>query len=427
MRSWRKVSGPPASSWRGLTESPAGSGTVRGIPRSSAAPILAIVGCIFYAQILVLVTMPVATLRAGLGPVTTGVLLALPGASSLLADVPLASLSDSLGRRRFVVLGGLVLTVSTAVLAVASAEPVLWAVGMILTGGAMALLVSPTLAHLTESVAPEELRHVQGLNGSIQAAVSIVAVVVSGFLLAASSSSTAFATAAVCGAAIAVLGLRLGEMPRPRSTTPLLAALRGYRTGLRLVRTPLVALATALAVAYGVLFLVAGNGFLPSFAISLAVSPAVVGILLGMRTAVVMVVSPSFGRVIGRYGLLGPVVSLTLLGAVGLALVPLAQVSVFLLVPAVLLQGLGIAYAAAASNIWIADATPPDARAVAIATSTLGSRLSLLVAAPLFGLAAQIDLRAPFLAAASLLVGLAILMRYLDPARTAGPIEGSPS
>jgi MFS family permease len=373
--------------------------------------ILLVVACTFYAQVLVFITMPVAAMDAGIDALAVGFLLALPGATSLLIDMPVASLSDATGRRRFLAFGGACLSVAGFVLAGASTEIVRWSIGVLITGASMALLVSPSLAFLTEANLPAAQSRVQGLNGSIQAAASIAAALVAGIALGAGAPHLAFATVSASGVVIMLSALFIRDTADRTGSLAIRIAIDGYRRGMVTLHRPRVAQATLLAVTYGVLFLVVGNGFMPTFAISLAVPPALVGVLLGTRTVVVMLSSPWFPQIVGRFGLVRLMEVTTLLGAVGLALVPLAAALPLILIPSVLLQGIGIAFSAAAANVWIAGSTPTNSRALAIAASNLGSRLALLLASPLLGLISGAAPPAPFVVGAGVVAILARLIR----------------
>jgi MFS family permease len=401
-----------------LSDVLADAGPIRGpsAGRATVARALAIVGGIFYAQVLVLVTMPVAARQAGVSPPVVGLLLAIPGAISLALDVPVAALSDGRSRRLFLLVGGLLLALGGLILAGAGSAMPVWAGGVATAYVAMALLVAPALALLTEHAPASRRSFLQGVNGSIQAVASVSAAIVAGLLLSASLAPLAFLTVSAAGLAIVFLAGTLVSEP-PRSTARAASTLLGsYRRALGLLRQPLVALAGVLAIAYGVLFLVVGNAFMPTFLIGLGISPAIAGLLLAGRTGVVALTSASFGRAVARRGAIKPVVALTLIGALGAAAVPLAVVAQPILVLVVILQGLGIAYSVPAANVWITTGTQPESRAIAIAATNIGSRVVLLVMAPLLAATAVSLPSLPFLLGSLCLAGCAAAMLWIHRA-----------
>jgi MFS family permease len=380
---------------------------------------LAIVACIFFAQLVVIVTIPVAAARDGLSSAVAGVVLGVYGGTSLLADVPAAALSDALGRRVLMVLGGLVLAVGSLTLALLLGLPG-YVLGAVLVAAGFALLVSPSLAHLSELGDPLDQVSLQGANGAVQAAASIAAVLMVGGLLATIGPAAAFVLAIGAGLAIALLALGTHDHPRQYVNVDRWLAVRSFASGFALLRERLVLLATLLAVAYGLIFLVVGNAFTAPFAIALGVSPAVVGVLLALRTVVILLVSPTFGAVARRYGVATPAVVTTAIGAAGAVLVAVAPSTLWVLVPAMALQGLALAYSAAAANVWIATATASSSRAVGIATSNLGSRTALLVAAPVLGAAQIVQAASPFIVGGALVLLVAFAMYRLSARQGSG-------
>jgi hypothetical protein len=187
---------------------------------------------------------------------------------------------------------------------------------------------------------------------------------------------------AVAGIGIVVLALRTTEI---RRNGPMRLA-SSYVLAVRLFRSPAVRVVGLLSVAYGLLFLVIGNAFVPLYLVSLVSVPAVlVGLGLSLRSVVVLLGSITFGGVAARIGIVAPVVSLTLVGAVGVGAVPLIGVVPGIFLLAMLLQGAGIAYSAAAANVLVARASRPGERALAIAATNLGSRATLVVIPPVLG------------------------------------------
>lgn len=375
---------------------------------------LAIVGCVFFAQVVVLVTVPVAAARDSLSPATTGWLLAAYGGTSLVADLPIAALSDAVGRRRVLLSGAAVLTLGAAVLAVVGGA-LGYLLGLVTVGFSLALLVSPSLAHLTEIADTRDQPSMQGANGSAQAGASIFASILAGLMLALSGPAASFALAATAGIAILLLGRGIsdGASSKIKPINPRYV-FGSYKASASLLRSPLILLATALAVGYGLIFLVVGNGLMPTFAMGLGVSSATVGVLLAIRTVVVLIVSPTFGRVVRRFGISRPVVFTTAVGAVGVSLVACAEASPLVLIPAALLQGVAIAYSAAAANMWVSGGTTNHARALGIATGNLGSRATLLITPPIFGaVALRLYPAAPFLVAGVMTALVAVLIHRL--------------
>jgi MFS family permease len=169
-----------------------------------------------------------------------------------------------------------------------------------------------------------------------------------------------------------------------------------------------------------VTFLVVGNVFVPMFASSTAGIPAsAIGLGLAVRPGIILAISATFGAASQRLALTPLLVGLAAVGAVGIALVPLAADAPVVLYVALALQGFGVSYSAAAANVLVARHFGRERLAVAVAATNLGSRVAMLGVTPALGLIYQRGSPTAAFVAGSVLVGLiaAALARQSRPAR----------
>src|ERR1700687_2944525 len=117
--------------------------------------------CLFAAQTMAFVLIPLAAAGLGLSGVAIGVLVAMPAGLGLVSDVPVAMVSDRLGRRPPMVVGAGLGVVSGALLMVASDFGGLF-VGSVALGLSLSLGFGPMLAYITEACLPKDAARVQG-------------------------------------------------------------------------------------------------------------------------------------------------------------------------------------------------------------------------------------------------------------------------
>jgi MFS family permease len=348
--------------------------------RTTVAIALGTVFAVYFAQAVVFVAIPLAAERIGLSPLLTGLLLAIPGAISLLVDVPVAAYSDGSRRRKTLLRGGVTLLVGGMILMVQDAW--MLATGVAVYGLAMAALAAPSLALVTESAPFDEQPRIQGWNGSAQALAAMVGGALAGALLV-GGTSVAFVAVAFAALGVLLLVLPVRERQGPSSGTNWRSS---YMRAIGLLRLPGMRSVGVLAVAYGVIFLVVGNAFVPLYLVTTAgYSPAIVGLLLAVRPVVVLLISPLFSRISHRWGVETPLGLVTALAGVGIAIVPFVSGEMIGVVVAMALQGLGIALSAAGANVLVAAVTQPAERATGIAVTNLGSRLTVLLVPPALG------------------------------------------
>jgi hypothetical protein len=365
---------------------------------------LSLIFLVYFCQTYAFILLPLEALRAAISPGLVGLLLVLPGGVGFLADVPLAAISDGRGRRLMIVAGGLTMVGLGSSLSISA--PVAVVVAAILAGLALGLLSAPALAALIDVAPDGRQSSIQGWNGAAQAIASMAAAIGAGLMFEGQQSIAALPIAV---AGLLIAGLALG-LPADAGARPI-GLLGSYGRAFLLFRFGAIRTVGLLAVAYGLLFLVIGNTFVPLYLVSsVGIAPSIVGLGLAIRPILVMVGSPTFGHVVPRTGVLLPTVLLTLLSVVGIAITPLASIALGLAFLALALQGTGIVYSAAAANVLIARATVSTERAVAIAATNLGSRLTLVLAGPLLGVFYAQTPTAAFLGGAALLAGVAGLI-----------------
>jgi MFS family permease len=97
--------------------------------------------------------------------------------------------------------------------------------------------------------------------------------------------------------------------------------------------------------------------------------------------------------------------------------------ALLVLLPVRLLFGIGVAAAMPAAQAWVADTTPPDRRAAALARVSMAFGLGTILGPALAATLAGFGLHVPLLAAAALaaMLGLLLWRSLLEPARSVRP------
>lgn len=397
--------------------------------KSDLLLVLGIVFLVFAAQTVVSVMVPLAATAVEVDASTIGLLVSIPLAVGMVTDLPLARASDHYGRRPALVAGSTAGVVAAIVLMIGESVPYLIA-GSLLVGLALSLLIGPSLAFVTELSTPENHPQVQGFNGAIQGLSALLGAVAVGVLVARIGFQAGFVSVVALMLAVAALTWPIRERSRTRDGDARRlrpdSLLLPYLRAIRMMREePAMVVAALAGGLYTVIVLVVGNAFVPVYLVTMeGFSGADAGGFLAVRSLVAALTSLTFGAVVARTGMIRLIISANTLGIVGLSLVPvLAQTP--LLAGAFVMQGVGIAFGPATSNILVTSATSETERALGFSATQFTARVIGVIMPIVLGISASIaGFGALFLV--TQLVGLAMLAAIALLARKAAR-RGNPA
>lgn len=359
--------------------------------------------CFFATQTLFFALIPLSAAALGLPGLLIGVLVAIPSGVGVVTDVLVGVTSDTIGRRAPMGVGAFLGVLSAVLMTLAGSFASL-AIGVLGFGLAMSLSLGPALARLTEASLPEEQARVQGYNGAVQGLGALTGAVVIGLVVDRLGPQGTFPIGAILMAIMLMLSVSIREPAGRRSKRLTRVRLAGgYLAALRMLATrSVLRLATLVSLVYGLVILIAGNAFLPFYVIrGLGESVALAGALLAVRNVLAMVTSPFFGVVMGRFGLLTPMLASNAVACLAVLAVSFTT-DPGLLFGLVALQGLGTGFTAATANTLITSATVPEERALGFAANSLVARAGGLILPLLCGAVLEAwGIRAVFVAAGS--------------------------
>ena len=353
--------------------------------------LLLVVFLLFLSQSLAAVLIPLEATAIGLGASAVGLLVALPQVIGLVIDIPFAAWSDIVGRRLPVIVGSAAGALAGLMFAAGDSLLVLGIAAFVL-GISMSLSTGPSLAFVTEAAPPNDHARIQGFNGAIQGLSTLTGATGAGILVTAIGPRHSFWTLVAVLAAASWIAVALREEARPHIGSPLrLNTLAGrYRRVLELVRNePAIRMAGSVSLLYQYQLMTLQNSFVPLYLVSdRHYSGAVVGLLLAARSLVGVMLSALFGGLFRRYGLVRLIVLSNVLGLGGVLLVVTVADPLALMI-AFALQGAGIAFGPATSNLLITSATSEDERGIGFSTVGLTARLGGIAFPVLLGVSAE--------------------------------------
>ena len=342
--------------------------------------LLTAVFCAYWVQIAVLILAPLKAIELGYPAWAAAALVALWGLLAVVMDLPAAALSDQRGRRATVIAGGGLMAGSALALGFAT-DYLGLALGIMLFSLGQALSIGPMLAFLTEATAADQQRRVQGINGFIQGVSSVVAAMAAG-LLAQVDFFLAFVPLLLASIGVIVAAAVTREtISRTRPDRGRDQVLTAHLRAIRMAAArPAVGFATLGVILFAVVFTVVASTVLPIVLVDFeGYAPALVGVLLAFRNLTAAGVALSFAPVTRRWGVPRAVMWTGVLGVVGTALFAVTTGEPLLLLVALAIQGVGVAYSAPAANVLITDSTSTGERAVGISSLTVASRATVLV------------------------------------------------
>jgi MFS family permease len=342
---------------------------------SNVRLILLTVFLLVIVQTMVSVLIPLVASQEGVGAFLIGILVAVPLGVRIATDIPSAKTSDLIGRRPLLITGALVGGLGAMALLAGQTIGFLVA-GSLLFGLSFSLVTGPAQAFLTEAASPRHHARIQGFNGAIQGISALTGAAAAGVVASRWGLNFAVAVTAALMAAIVLLALAIRERQRgwtrhiPRN--PFQSLVRSYARviGLLLAERNLMIAGTA-ALLYWFQFLIVGNAFVPVFLVrGEGFSSADAGFLLGWRSLVGAGLSLTFGFVAPRIGIVRSIVVTNALGIAGIGLVPILADSP-LIIAAFALQGVGLAFGPASTNVLTASATAESERALGFSATSL--------------------------------------------------------
>lgn len=228
---------------------------------SSARRLFVGVFCVFSAQTLVLILLPLALRSAGLSSAAALAVMSVLGLVGVVIDVPIASLSDRVGHPRIIFAGGILTAAAGLLLGLGEVDAVLiW--GVVLYSFGLSMTFAPLLALLTEATRPSDYPRIQGMNGGVQGAATVSGALLAG-LIGQSDSGAALLLITVLG--LGICASIAGVSGAGRSGRgPLRKTIMGsYENAYRLTRRHGIRAAMLVSALYAVAFLVVGNSLLP--------------------------------------------------------------------------------------------------------------------------------------------------------------------
>jgi MFS family permease len=338
-----------------------------------------------------------------------GMLIAIPGAITLIFEIPLAAWSDRIGRKP-ILMGGIFSGVVGAVLLAWRIDAIPLILFAFANSFASVLFFPSILAYLSEVSRDGRLAQVQGWNGFIQGLAFSVGAWMAGLLVSRFSFQTALLTAALGFSLSLLLSLFITETSNPLDVKgfELDELKRTYQAVVDLVkqRKP-IQLAVKVEVLYSILIVVLGNAFFPLYITTTDLgSAAFAGNLVSVRNLSSTFVSLLYGRAVRTFGTIKPLFPMLFLTALTFLFLPSSDGKV-LWYALILLQGMGVGFIPAAPNVLIADGTGKEERALGYASVTVISRFMQIVFPPLFGaLADWAGLRTVFWAGGALVLAV---------------------
>jgi len=290
----------------------------------------------------------------GAAPELIGLIVAASTISGVLIKLPAGALSDILGRKRMLFLGGLFFAVPPFLYPlVQSAGPLI--VLRFLHGMATAIF-SPVAAALVADLASWRRGEQLGWFAAINDLGATLGPLLGGLILFYTASYTpTYLAVGVLGLLPLLLLLRLPDSPRePVDKTSLRERVRGFGEGIKEVlssRGVIIAssLEATLFVGYGAFL-----GFFPTYAQGIGLNDAQIALVMGAQLATTMLAKPISGRLSDRWGRKPMIVSGLCVSALTLPLIPaLASVWVLFLISACF--GLGVAIVTPSTTALVAD------------------------------------------------------------------------
>jgi MFS family permease len=366
---------------------------------------------------------PMVSYRAlalGATPADLGIVASSFAGVALFLAVPLGRVVDRFGERSVILAGSTVVALATAAVAATTDVLGLAVTQAALGAGQLSVVVA---AHtLIANHGPDEGRANRfGIYTSMAALGHAIGPAVGGIILstdpAGHLTNVAFHVASVAALVGFALGLVIPSTPRT-------AAHRGGTLGRGSVARALGSPGVRTAMLAGVAVIVAADllsAYLPAYGEEHAYPPSVIGGALGVAALSQMVSRLGLGWLVTRFGHAAPLAACMLVAAVALPLLAVA-LPVAGLVAVMVVVGGALGLGQPLSLAWVAMATPPPIRGVAMGLRMGGNRLAQLVLPAAIGATAgQAAVAAVFVTLGGLLGLAGGYVAKTTRASTAGP------
>jgi len=290
----------------------------------------------------------------GAAPELIGLIVAASTISGVLIKLPAGALSDILGRKRMLLLGGLFFAAPPFLYPlVQSAGPLL---ALRFLHGLATAIFSPVAAAMVADLATRRRGEQLGWFASASDLGATLGPLLGGLLLFYTASYTpTYLAVGALGLLPLLLLLGLPEPPRESALkSSFRERMRRFGEGVKEVlssRGVIIAssLEAALYVGYGAFL-----GFFPTYARGIGLNDAQIALVMGAQLATTMLAKPISGRLSDQMGRKPMIVAGLCLCAVTLPLIP-ALTSLWLLFPVSACFGLGVAIVTPSTTALVAD------------------------------------------------------------------------
>jgi DHA1 family multidrug resistance protein-like MFS transporter len=322
--------------------------------------ILSLVGgaAIFSSTIAKNPVLPLLAQSLGADPAAIGLIAAASTVTGIATSLLAGRLSDRFGRRPLLIFSGIVFA-TAPFLYLFVTSPTELALVRAYHGLATAVFGPVASAYVTD-IAPVRRGERLGYFSSAQLAGRSIAPAIGGVLIAVGSWEWVYLASAVAGVGVLAGMWPLREAdPVEDGIDPIEAEVEGGG-----VASPAI-LATSVAEAGQYFAFGAIEAFLPLYALSVGVTPAVIGLLFAAQVGIRTLSRPLFGRLSDARGRHRPILTGLLVSAGATALLPFTTEWIGLLALSSVF-GLGLSVAQAATQALVADAAPERERGAAL-------------------------------------------------------------
>ncbi len=351
--------------------------------------LLSAVTAFLLVQGMTMTLLPIYATRLGAPYIIIGLLVSVPGLVSLVCDLPGATFAEYRGLRRSLVISFCLTLVS--VLAYGLALYYWWLVAIQVVSGLAGSLFWPAmLTYSSRVVLPEQQQWLQGLNGLVQGIGALIGTLAGGVLTLYMPIRAVFLLFGCVATTGLILVILLPPLPHGAGPMTMSRAMAlSYVRMLRLLRRePALHRALVIVIPSALCYMTMANSFLPLQLSHVLSNLGLVGVIMATRSLAMTLMSPLFGPLQQRWGILRPNIVLALVGIVTLLGTPFTT-SPVALAGLLLLQGIGFGLTPASLNTLVAWGVPVEDRAIGMAVPGLISRGTMMLAGLGLGIIAQ--------------------------------------
>lgn len=370
--------------------------------------------CVFVAQSMLMLAVPLRALELGASPSLVGVVLSAPYLLPLIFAIPLGGIVTRVGPQKIFFIGAVGMTIGPWISVAAPTFP-----------GLVATQATIGLAHMLLVIAAQSVVAGLGRGPALEryfgwyttclSGGQLIGPLLAGYLIDSWSMSTTFIVAGVIPAAALVSSCYFVGAARHGHATP--RALLGYRAQVSLLRDN-VGVQMSIAVTVAVLFAMGAHAaFLPVYLEELTFSATLIGILISLRAFSSMLIRPVMPQVIRALrGRTNAVIASMVAVAMGVMWTGMTGSVVALSVLAILV-GLGSGISQPLSMVLLAEHVTAEQRSSALAMRLMGNRGAQVSAPLVLGIIAElVGFTLTFLFTGIALLGVLMVVLRLRPA-----------